>query len=335
VVVNSYKTATETKGRQNMQDKIRLGISSCLLGHNVRFDGGHKMNRYLHDTLAPYVEYVPVCPEVEIGLTIPRPALRQVDAGDGKVRLVFSKTGEDITERMQQWAQKRIIELESENLDGFVFKANSPSSGMERVKVYPSGKGMPRKDGVGVFAAAFMEHFPLLPVEEEGRLNDAALRENFITRIFTLQRFRHMLEQNPGYGDVVDFHTRHKLLMMAHSVETYREMGRLVAQGKELDFNQFLQEYRALLLKGLRLKATPSKHTNVLQHILGYFKRDLSKDEKQEAVELIDNYRQELVPLIVPVTLLNHFVRKYGQDYLSQQVYLRPHPKELKLLNHV
>jgi uncharacterized protein YbgA (DUF1722 family)/uncharacterized protein YbbK (DUF523 family) len=318
-----------------MQDKIRLGISSCLLGHNVRFDGGHKMDHYLHDTLAPYVEYVPVCPEVEVGLPIPRPALRQVDAGNGKVRLVFSKSSEDITERMQEWAQKRVKELEVENLDGFVFKAKSPSCGMERVKVYPSGKGMPRKNGVGLFTAAFMEHFPLLPVEEDGRLNDAALRENFITRIFTLQRFRHMLEQNPTYGDVVDFHTRHKLLMMEHSVEIYREMGRLVAQGKELDFNELLSTYRTLLLKGLRLKATASKHTNVLHHILGYFKRDLSKDEKQEAVELIDNYRQELVPLIVPVTLLNHFVRKYGQDYLGQQVYLRPHPKELKLLNHV
>jgi len=318
-----------------MEDRIRLGISSCLLGHNVRFDGGHKMNRYLHDTLSPYVEYVPVCPEIEIGLPIPRPALRQVDAGNDKVRLVFSKSGEDITARMQEWAQKRVRELETENLDGFVFKANSPSSGMERVKVYPAGKGMPRKNGVGVFAAAFMQHFPLLPVEEEGRLNDAALRENFITRIFTLQRFRHMLENNPGYGDIVEFHTRHKLLLMAHSVEIYREMGRLVAQGKELGFDKFLQKYRTLLLKGLSLKATPSKHTNVLHHILGYFKRDLNKDEKQEAVELIDNYRQGLVPLIVPVTLLNHFVRKFEQEYLRQQIYLKPHPKELKLLNHV
>ncbi len=316
------------------EHKIRLGISSCLLGHNVRFDGGHKMNRYLHDILAPYVEYVPVCPEVEIGLPIPRPTLRQVDAGNGEVRLVFSKSGEDITERMQEWAQRRVQELESENLDGFVFKANSPSSGMERVKVYKD-KGMPRKDGVGLFAANFMQHFPLLPVEEEGRLNDPALRENFITRIFTLQRFRHMLENNPGYGDIVAFHSRHKLLLMAHSVEIYREMGRLVARGKELGFDAFLQEYRTLLLKGLRLKATPSKHTNVLQHILGYFKRDLSKDEKQEAVELIDNYRLGLVPLIVPVTLLNHIVRKFEQEYLGAQVYLKPHPKELKLLNHV
>lgn len=196
-------------------------------------------------------------------------------------------------------------------------------------------KGMPRKDGVGLFAAAFMQHFPLLPVEEEGRLNDAALRENFITRIFTLQRFRHMLEGNPGYGDIVEFHTRHKLLLMAHSVEIYREMGSLVAKGRAQDFDGFLHEYRTLLLKGLSLKATPSKHTNVLQHILGYFKRDLNKDEKQEAVELIDNYRLGMVPLIVPITLLNHFVRKFGQGYLSEQVYLKPHPKELKLLNHV
>ncbi|MDY0291540.1 MAG: DUF523 and DUF1722 domain-containing protein [Desulfuromonadaceae bacterium] len=323
-----------------MRTKIRLGISSCLLGHKVRFDGGHKMNRYLHDTLAPYVEYVPVCPEKEIGLSIPRPALRQVDAGDGTVRLVFSKTGEDITTRMQEWAQRRVLELEEEDLDGFVFKANSPSSGMERVRVYmgeggKGEKGMPRKDGIGLFAAAFMQHFPLLPVEEEGRLNDAALRENFITRIFTLQRFRHMLQNNPTYGDIVEFHTRHKLLLMAHSVESYREIGRLVAQGKELSFADFLHAYRTQLLKGLSRKATLSKHTNVLHHILGYFKHDLNADEKQEVVELIDSYCLGLVPLIVPVTLLNHFVRKFKQAYLQEQVYLNPHPKELKLLNHV
>ncbi|MDY0213511.1 MAG: DUF523 and DUF1722 domain-containing protein [Desulfuromonadaceae bacterium] len=317
-----------------MENKIRLGISSCLLGNQVRFDGGHKLNRYLHDTLAPYVEYVPVCAEVEVGLPIPRPTLRLVDADSAAVSMVFSKTGEDITESMHNWAQHRVKELEAENLDGFVFKANSPSCGMERVKVY-AAKGMPHKDGVGLFAAAFIEHFPLLPVEEEGRLIDAALRENFITRIFTLQRFRRCLETNPTYGAVVKFHTRHKLLILSHSEKIYREMGRLVAHGKTLSLAEFLAEYRTLLLKALELKTTLNKHTNVLQHIMGYFKHDLSSDEKQESLELIHSYKQGMVPLIVPVTLINHFVRKFKQEYLQEQVYLNPHPKELKLLNHV
>jgi uncharacterized protein YbgA (DUF1722 family)/uncharacterized protein YbbK (DUF523 family) len=284
--------------------------------------------------MAPYVEYVPVCAEAEIGLPVPRPTLRLVDTDDAAIGMVFSKTGEDITESMRSWSQRRVKELVAENLDGFVFKANSPSCGMERVKVYAK-KGMPHKDGVGLFAAAFMQHFPLLPVEEEGRLNDAALRENFITRIFTLQRFRRSLGDNPSYGAVVKFHTQHKLLIFSHSEKIYREMGRLVAHGKALPFEEFLAEYRTLLLKALQLKTTLNKHTNVLQHIMGYFKHDLSSDEKQEALDLIHSYKQGLVPLIVPITLLNHFVRKFKQEYLHEQVYLKPHPKELKLLNHV
>lgn len=316
-----------------MNDKIRLGVSSCLVGHKVRFDGGHKQDRYLLDILSQYVEFVPVCPEVEVGLPIPRPALRQVEDGNGGVRLVFSKTGTDITDEMEQWAQKRVQELGKEQLDGFVFKANSPSSGMERVKVYTES-GMPRKNGVGLFARAFMDHFPLIPVEEEGRLQDHSLRENFISRIFTLQRFRKALA-GATYGDLVAFHSQHKLLIFAHSEKIYREMGRLVAHGKSLPLSEFILQYKKLLLGALQLKTTTSKQTNVLQHILGYFKKELSADEKQEALEIIQNYKDDLLPLIVPVTLMNHYVRKYDQQYLKSQVYLHPHPKELKLLNHV
>lgn len=316
-----------------MNDKIRLGVSSCLIGQKVRFDGGHKQDRYLLDILAQYVEFVPVCPEVEIGLPIPRPALRQVSDGQGGVRLVFSKSGEDVTDTMQQWAQKRVRELEEEQLDGFIFKSNSPSSGMERVKVY-SESGMPRKNGVGLFARAFMDHFPLLPVEEEGRLHDPQLRENFICRIFTLQRFRRAIEGG-RYGDFVEFHSQHKLLIFSHSEKIYREMGRLVGQGKSLPLPEFIQSYKTLLLNALQLKTTTNKHTNVLHHILGYFKKQLTADEKKEALEVIQNYKDDLLPLIVPITLMNHYVRKYNQDYLKTQVYLHPHPKELKLLNHV
>ena len=198
-----------------MESRIRLGISSCLLGAKVRFDGGHKQDRYLMDVLGAYVDYLPVCPEVEVGLATPRPALRLVRDNDQQVRLRFSKTGEDITDKMQLWAQQRVKGLEAEQLDGFIFKAKSPSSGMERVKIYPEGGGMPDHHGVGVFARIFMEHFPLLPVEEEGRLHDPTLRENFITRIFTLKRLRETLAGTAGYGGMVEFHSCHKLLILA------------------------------------------------------------------------------------------------------------------------
>lgn len=315
------------------EEKIRLGVSSCLLGEKVRFDGSHKHDRFLTETLGKYVEYVPVCPEVEMGLPTPRETLRLVGE-PGAQRLVFSKSGEDITARMQSWAQKRVAELEKENLSGFVFKSKSPSSGMERVKLYDKN-GVPNKQGVGLFAQAFMEHFPLLPVEEDGRLHDPRLRENFIEIIFTLKRWRESIANGKTRGALVDFHSRHKLLILSHSPEIYRQMGKLVAGQMGLDIKETYAEYIALLMKGLRLKATVAKHVNVLQHILGYFKNQLSADEKQEVLQVIQDYRSGLIPLIVPITLLNHFVRKYEQPYLQQQVYLSPHPLELQLRNHV
>lgn len=317
-----------------MENKIRLGISACLLGAQVRYDGGHQLDRYLRDVLGDYVEYVPVCPEVEVGLPIPRETLRLIENEEQQVRLVFSRSGEDITERMETWAQGRVKQLEQEQLDGFVFKSKSPSSGMERVKLYDRNS-IPKNVGVGVFARHFMAHFPLLPVEEEGRLHDPRLRENFITAIFVLKRWRELLAAGFSLGRLVEFHTRHKLLIMAHSQQHYRQMGKLVAAGRDHSLAQLRSLYLAELLTALRLKTTVKKHVNVLQHILGYFKRELQADEKQEMIELIENYRQGLVPLIVPLTLLNHYIRKYDQPYLQQQYYLNPHPKELKLLNQI
>ncbi|HEY5673392.1 MAG TPA: DUF523 and DUF1722 domain-containing protein [Malonomonas sp.] len=315
------------------EETIRLGISSCLLGEKVRFDGGHKLDRFLTDTLGRYVEYVPVCPEVEVGLPTPRETLRLIGNPDEQ-RLVFTKSGEDITERMTDWARQRVTRLEKEDLSGFVFKAKSPSSGMERVRLYDHN-GVPNKTGVGLFAKIFMEHFPLLPVEEDGRLHDPRLRENFIEIIFTLKRWRESLAQGKSAKNLIDYHTRHKYLIMAHSVEVYRQMGKLVATAGDLDVDILYQRYLELLMKGMRLKTTVAKHTNVLQHIFGYFKKQLSGDEKQEVIALIDSYHAMQVPLVVPLTLLNHFVRKYDQPYLKQQVYLNPHPVELKLRNHV
>ena len=317
-----------------MEDKIRLGVSACLLGEKVRFDGGHQLNHYLTRELGEYVDYVPVCPEVELGLPTPREALRLIKTEVGSTQLVFSRSGADITEPMETWARQRVAELEKENLDGFVFKAKSPSSGMERVKLYDRNL-VPKKEGVGIFARIFMEHFPLLPVEEDGRLNDPKLRENFITAIFTLRRWRNLQSVGLTPGNLVYFHSRHKLLILAHSEPIYRQMGPLVAAGGKLPIEELFQKYQTLLMQALQMKTTVKKHCNVLQHIFGYFKQVLSPDEKQEALELIENFRLGLVPLVVPITLLNHFVRKYDQPYLKQQLYLHPHPKELKLFNHV
>jgi uncharacterized protein YbgA (DUF1722 family)/uncharacterized protein YbbK (DUF523 family) len=316
-----------------MKDPVRIGVSACLLGESVRYDGGHKLDRFLVDTLGQYVEYEPVCPEVECGFGIPREAFRLV--GDPEApRFVTVRSHIDYTERMATWAKERVRDLEKENLYGFIFKSNSPSSGMERVKVY-SDKGMPAKTGVGVFARAFMAHFPLIPVEEDGRVHDPKLRENFIERIFTMKRWRDLLKERRNIGRIVWFHTRHKLLLFSHSEKIHRMMGKLVAGGKGMPIKRLYSAYETLLMEALKLKATARKNSNVLQHLMGYLKKQLSLDEKQEVLEIIHQYRSGDTPLIVPVTLINHFVRKYEQPYLSDQVYLNPHPIALQLRNHV
>lgn len=312
---------------------IRLGISTCLLGENVRYNGGHSLDRFLRDTLGRYVEYVPVCPEVECGFGIPRETFRLT--GDPKQpRLVTTRTGTDYTARMEAWARNRVVELEDEKLCGFIFKSDSPSSGMERVKVYDQ-HGIPRKVGVGLFARIYMEHFPLVPTEEDGRLHDPALRENFIDGIFVYKGYRDAMEDGRHIRNLVDFHTRNKLMIMAHSLKHLKGMGNLVAQSKKVPKNELMRAYEKLLMEAMALKPSPAKHTNVLHHIMGYFKKNICADEKQELLGLIDEYRKGLIPLIVPVTLMNHYVRKYDQAYLREQTYLNPHPVELRLRNYV
>jgi uncharacterized protein YbgA (DUF1722 family)/uncharacterized protein YbbK (DUF523 family) len=316
-----------------MVENIKLGISACLLGEQVRYDGGHKWDRFLTDTLDQYVQYVPVCPEVECGLGVPRESMRL--AGDpASPRLVTTRTRQDHTDRMLQWARRRVTELEKEDLCGFIFKSDSPSSGMERVKVYTE-EGMPVKQGIGLFARAFMEHFPLIPVEEEGRLHDPKLRENFVERIFTLRRWRELLQRGKRVGHLVEFHSENKLLILSHSEKHCRVMGKLVAVGKTLLPDELYRQYETQLMEALKLKTTPRKNANVLQHMMGYFKGDLSPDEKQELLEVINEYRKGYIPLIVPIILIRHYVRKYDQPYLKQQAYLSPHPVALQLRNHV
>jgi len=314
-------------------ENIRIGISSCLLGEKVRFDGGHKLDHYLKETLGPFVEWVPACTEVECGLPVPREAMHLV--GDPESPLLLTvRTGKDQTERMLRWAERKLKELERLDLCGFVFKSRSPSSGMKGVRVY-SPEGMPRYRGVGIFARAFMEYFPLLPVEDEGRLSDPGLRENFIERVFVFRRWKDFIHKGGTIKDLISFHTNHKLLVLSHSPRHYRTLGTLVATAKEFKPALLYTEYLSILIEGLRMIATTKKNTNVLQHIMGYFKNQLTQDEKKELMEVIGDYHKGLIPLIVPIVLLRHYVRKYDEPYLKRQHYLNPHPAELMLRNHV
>lgn len=314
-------------------DKIKLGISSCLLGNKVRYDGGHKQDNFLKNILGKYVEWYPVCPEVECGLSIPREAMRLVGDIDSP-RLVTIKTGIDFTDKMQKWIVQKLKDLERVGLCGFVFKSKSPSSGMRAVKVYGQN-GIPVNKGVGLFARAFMNRFPLIPVEDEGRLNDAALRENFIERIFVYYRWQRLVSEGLTPSKIIDYHSCHKFLILSHSVEHYRILGKLLAEQKQYELEKLQSLYITSLMEGLKKIATVKKNVNVLQHIMGYFKDKISADEKQELLELIDNYHKGFLPLIVPVTLLNHYVRLYDEPYIKRQYYLNPHPIELMLRNHV
>jgi uncharacterized protein YbgA (DUF1722 family)/uncharacterized protein YbbK (DUF523 family) len=316
-----------------MPEPIRILISSCLLGEKVRYDGGHKREGYLVETLGRFVEWVPVCPEVDCGLPTPREAMRLV--GDPKSpRLVTSKGGVDHTERMQSFAKRKLNELEPLGLCGYICKKDSPSSGMERVKVY-GDSGIPAKAGAGVFTKAFLDRFPLIPVEEEGRLNDPVLREMFVSRVFTLRRFRDLLAQGRTRGGLVTFHTDHKMLLLSHDRKGYTQMGKLVAAAKELSPSVLYDRYQALLMETLSAKPTVKKSADVLLHMMGHFKKVLTKDEKQELLDVINRYREKLIPIIVPITLIGHYVRKYRVSYLERQVFLNPHPVELMLRNHV
>jgi uncharacterized protein YbgA (DUF1722 family)/uncharacterized protein YbbK (DUF523 family) len=313
---------------------IRLGVSTCLLGEKVRYDGGHKLDRFLVGTLGCFVEWVPVCPEVEMGLPVPRESMR-LEGDPASPRLVAPRSGTDHTARMEAWAAARLDELAGEGLHGFVFKKDSPSSGLFRVKVY-NEHGMAQRSGTGMFPRALRARWPLLPVEEEGRLNDLPLRENFIERVFAYQRWAELLETAATPGGLVRFHTAHKLTLMAHSPKHYQELGRLVAEAGSRPWDELIVSYGAKFMEGLALLGTRRKHVNVLQHLMGYLKKHLSSEDKEELLGLIEEYRHELVPLIVPLTLLKHHLNRYPvPDWVHQQMYLNPYPKELMLRNHV
>jgi uncharacterized protein YbgA (DUF1722 family)/uncharacterized protein YbbK (DUF523 family) len=312
---------------------IRVGISSCLLGEEVRYDGGHQKDSYITGVLARHFSWVPVCPEMEIGMGVPREPIRLV--GDPAApRLMGVTSGTDHTDRMNAFARRRVEGLRRQDLSGYILKRASPSCGLERVKVYGES-GPPTRSGSGLFARALTGALPLLPVEEEGRLNDARLRDNFITRVFAYRRLAALREAQPRPAAVVDFHTAHKYLLLAHSPAAYRRLGRLVAEVTRPPREAWLDRYGEGFMRALQVPATAKKHVNVLQHIMGFFKKRLSAADKQELLGVIGDYARGLVPLIVPITLVNHYVAHFEVAYIRDQIYLRPHPKELMLRNHV
>ena len=316
-----------------MPRPIRIGISSCLLGESVRFDGGHKRDEFLTESLGPFADWVPVCPEVECGFGTPREPMRLVRVGKG-LRLLTVKTAVDLTDRMAAYTRRRVALLEREHLCGYVLKKNSPSCGLERVKIYGAAR-LPEKSGRGLFAAGLVERFPSLPIEEEGRLADPRLRENFVERVFAYERLRRLFSGRWSIGSLVAFQTAHKLILMAHSPLAYRELGRLVARAREVARAELEGRYTGMFMSALAVIATPRRHTNVLQHMAGYLKKHLDAASRAELHTAIDHYRRGLVPLVVPLTLLRHHVRVHGVSYLAGQLYLAPHPKELMLRNHV
>jgi uncharacterized protein YbgA (DUF1722 family)/uncharacterized protein YbbK (DUF523 family) len=306
---------------------MRLGISRCLLGDEVRFDGGHKRDNFLTDVLGRYVEWVPVCPEVEAGLGTPREAMKLV--GDPQYpRLVTIKSGTDHTRALETMTTTRIEGLKKLDLSGYVFKKGSPSCGIERVRIY-NEHGMPSRNGVGLFARAFIEQFPLIPVEEEGRLCDPTLRENFIERVFCYRRWQDLVQYEVMRQALVQFHTIHKYLLLAHHPQQCEVLGRLIGQAHQHRPKELVHRYGELFMKALAVKATVRKHVNVLQHILGYFKERLGAHEKAELLGVIGDYHLGLTPLIVPLTLIKHYVQIFDVSYIRDQVYLNPHPIEV------
>ena len=334
-----------------MSIRPRIGISRCLLGDEVRYDGGHKRDPFLSTTLGRFVEWVPMCPELEVGMGVPREAICLVARADGvpsggeRVRLLGVNTGTDWTVRMAEFSRDRVHALSFEKLSGYVLKKDSPSCGMNRVRVSVAPVGLPggatrgraagSRRGRGLFAEALLGALPNLPVEEEGRLNDPALRENFVERIFAYQRVRTLFSGRWSVASLVQFHTRHKLQLLSHSRAGHAALGRLVAGATSATRRQVGVAYEDGFMRALARPATPGRHADVLMHIVGHLKRIIDAADRNELLGTIEDHRRGLVPLVVPITLIRHHVRRLEVSYLRDQSYLDPHPRELALRNHV
>lgn len=326
-------TAADTDNEiQTQQEKIPVGISSCLLGEKVRYDGGHKNNSYVAKTLGQYFDLQPFCPELDIGLGIPRKPIRLSRIGSDVIRCIpVDKPEPDYTDALTNSADQQ--QSWHSNLCGYILKKDSPSCGMERVKIWDDV--MPIREGVGIYAARLMKNFPYLPVEEEGRLGDAVLRENFVQRVFVMRRWFQLKEQGMKLNDLLQFHARHKLIIMSHNQNYNRDLGKLLAAARKDNVEEVAEEYLLKLMLTLKIPATRGNHVNVLQHIQGYLKKPLDKDDKFELTETVEKYRLGQLPLIVPITLLNHFFRKHPDEYIANSWYMNPYPEEMSLQNHI
>jgi len=313
-------------------NRMRVGVSACLLGARVRFDGGHKRNRYVDEVLRDYFEFVPFCPEVAVGLGTPRQPIRLVGPQQAP-RVVGTRDPQiDVTDALHGYGRE--VARQHADLCGMIVKQGSPSCGMERVKVY-SDKGMPHAGGRGAFTATLMDSQPLLPVEEEGRLQDPVLRENFIARVFAYARWRELEQQGLSKAGLIAFHVRHKLIIMAHSPAGYGELGRLVAQAGSKPLEPLARHYIERLMRLLAERAPRKRHANAMQHLLGYLRRHLDAGDRAELLDTIEAYRKGEYPLVVPLSLLRHHFRRNPHPWVNQQLYLQPHPRELMLHNAV
>ena len=315
-----------------MSEKIKIGISRCLMGQKVRFDGGHKKYHYATDLLEEFFELHGTCPEVESGMSIPRPTIRLVGKAENPRLVEVLHPENDHTENMQKFSKDAVKKMS--DYSGFILKSKSPTCGMERVKVYQDVPQQPLM-GAGMFANILMSTYPLMPVEEEGRLNDATIRENFIERVFVYHRWQSMVLPDPSPKKLLDFHSNHKLTLLAHHQATYRELGKELSDLKSKEMKVFIPAYIEKFMMGMKQKANRKSHTNVLMHIQGYFKEVIDADDKAELKMAIERYRLGQLPLIVPITLLKHHLLKNPDDYLQSQRYLFPYPADLMLRNHI
>ncbi|MNF47600.1 hypothetical protein D3C84_288070 [compost metagenome] len=313
--------------------KPKIAISACLMGAEVRYNGGHKASRLCSQTLGDYVECVPVCPEVAIGLGVPREPIRLV--GDlRQPHAVGTLNPElDVTQQLADYGQRMAGELG--DICGYVFMQKSPSCGLERVRVYHANGNLQDGGARGIYAQAFCARHPSMPVEEDGRLNDPILRENFLTRVFVYAAWQTVLRAGLSRQGLTDFHARYKYLLMAHNPVQYKALGNLLGRPGQSDPDELGPRYFKALMTALTQCATRRTHSNVLQHLAGYFKRVISHEDKQEMQHLISQYRHGIVPLVVPLTLLKHHLRQHPDPYVAQQVYLQPHPENLSLRNAI
>jgi uncharacterized protein YbgA (DUF1722 family)/uncharacterized protein YbbK (DUF523 family) len=315
-----------------MKQRITIGVSSCLLGNQVRYDGGHKRDRYLTDTLADYFDFEPFCPEIAIGLGVPRSTIQLWFDGN-RTQLVDSRdNSRNHTGQMMATASEYCQQLG--HLGGYILKSKSPSCGMERVPLYRD-TGHAMKEGTGLYAATLLHEHPFLPVEEEGRLNDAAIRENFIERVFAFHRWQRMRSEEFSVNSLMQFHRRHKFILLAHNESIYRQLGKLVAETDRNNLDVQADHYIEFFTAAMKCQVTPKRHVNVLQHCMGYLKNCINNEDKSELLELFEKYANKQVPLVVPVTLLKHHFRKNPNDYVEEQYYMNPYPEELMLRNHV